>query len=155
MSQKMTKSQTRNENSAGGVVFYLDNGGIPSYLLIKDRYLKWTLPKGHLEEGETSTIAAVREIFEETGITVSEMIGEIGSIDFNFEKTAGDEVSKKVDFFLFKINIADTLDVFPSPDEVVEIGWFSIDEALRKADYENIKGLLESADKMIGKKQWN
>jgi 8-oxo-dGTP pyrophosphatase MutT (NUDIX family) len=113
------------------------------------------LPKGHLEEGETSTIAAVREIFEETGITVSEMIGEIGSIDFNFEKTAGDEVSKKVDFFLFKINIADTLDVFPSPDEVVEIGWFSIDEALRKADYENIKGLLESADKMIGKKQWN
>jgi 8-oxo-dGTP pyrophosphatase MutT (NUDIX family) len=54
--------------AAGGVVFcYGDDGG-PLILLICDKYGVWTLPKGHLEEGEDEAAAAVREIAEETGI---------------------------------------------------------------------------------------
>lgn len=60
------------EVSAGGLV--VDSSGTKG-LLIARRDLKdqtrliWSLPKGHIEEGETPEIAAIREVAEETGIT--------------------------------------------------------------------------------------
>ncbi len=52
--------------SAGGIVIKRSNG--TKVLLIKDRFGKWTWPKGHIEKGETSEDAALREITEETGL---------------------------------------------------------------------------------------
>ncbi len=49
-------------HSAGGIV---EAEG--KYLFIK-RKNKWDLPKGKIEEGESSSEAAEREIFEETGV---------------------------------------------------------------------------------------
>ncbi len=40
----------------------------------------WSLPKGHVEEGETYEQAAVREVFEETGIE-AEMVAPLGSVE--------------------------------------------------------------------------
>lgn len=54
---------TQTEQSAGGLV--VRNREV---LLIRDRYGRWTFPKGHLEEGETERQAALREVREETGI---------------------------------------------------------------------------------------
>ena len=45
--------------------------------------LLWSLPKGHLEAGETQEQTAVREVQEETGIAGS-VIGKLGIIDFWF-----------------------------------------------------------------------
>jgi 8-oxo-dGTP pyrophosphatase MutT (NUDIX family) len=55
--------------AAGGVVFAPGPAATPLVLVIRDRYGTWTLPKGHLDPGETEEEAAVREIAEETGIT--------------------------------------------------------------------------------------
>ncbi|NJL04052.1 MAG: NUDIX domain-containing protein [Chloroflexaceae bacterium] len=48
-------------------------------LLIYDKYGRWALPKGHLEAGETEREAAVREVYEETGIscTLGALLGRI------------------------------------------------------------------------------
>jgi 8-oxo-dGTP pyrophosphatase MutT (NUDIX family) len=54
--------------AAGGVVFAAE-ATPPLVLIIQDRYGTWTLPKGHLDPGETEEQAAIREIAEETGIT--------------------------------------------------------------------------------------
>ena len=60
------------EVSAGGLV--VDDPHAPTVgLLIAHRLrsgaLVWSLPKGHIEQGETPEQAAVREVREETGIT--------------------------------------------------------------------------------------
>lgn len=55
---------------AGGVVYRLKDA-TPELLLVSSRYDKsiWVLPKGHIEDGETTDETAVREVFEEAGVT--------------------------------------------------------------------------------------
>src|ERR1019366_6443348 len=64
----MSKKRAEREVSAGGVVFRRDPDGSPRFLLIKDSYQHWGFPKGHLEDGESPVVAAVRETREETGL---------------------------------------------------------------------------------------
>ena len=45
--------------------------------------LLWSLPKGHIEAGETAEQAAVREVEEETGI-IGRVVAPLGTIDFWF-----------------------------------------------------------------------
>jgi 8-oxo-dGTP diphosphatase len=65
--------------AAGGVVYTHTPAGELLILVIEDRYGSRTLPKGHLERGETDEIAAVREIAEETGIacTIERLIARV------------------------------------------------------------------------------
>ena len=59
--------KTRYEYSAGVVVFKREDDGI-KFLVIKSCTGVYGYPKGHVEAGETERQAAVRELFEETGI---------------------------------------------------------------------------------------
>ena len=43
----------------------------------------WSLPKGHIEEGESAEVAAIREVGEETGI-VGRVVAPLGVIVFTF-----------------------------------------------------------------------
>ncbi len=67
---------------AGGVV-YRRNGDTIEILIIDDRYGHVSLPKGHVESGETLEQAALREIKEETGIT-GHIIGLIDKVSYGF-----------------------------------------------------------------------
>jgi len=55
---------------AGGVVYRMKDATL-ELLLVSSRYDKsiWVLPKGHIEPGESSDETAVREVFEEAGVT--------------------------------------------------------------------------------------
>lgn len=55
----------RNTDSYGAVV--IENGDV----LLIDGGLFWSFRKGHLEDGETPGQAAVREVYEETGIKIA------------------------------------------------------------------------------------
>lgn len=61
--------------SAGGVV--LNNKGL--ILVVNQNGTSWSLPKGHIEEGEDKLIAAQREIYEEAGVTELSLVRELGS----------------------------------------------------------------------------
>ena len=60
------------ENSAGGVVVK-DN----KILLLRKYFGDWVLPKGKIEKEETTSITAVREVREETGVD-AEVVKRIG-----------------------------------------------------------------------------
>ncbi|MEN9737827.1 MAG: hypothetical protein RJA26_1060, partial [Actinomycetota bacterium] len=78
------------ETSAGGFVLSASRSG----------RIDWCVPKGHLEGEETREQAAVREVYEETGLEV-EILGELGSI--NYEFSAGPKlIAKTVHHYLFR-----------------------------------------------------
>ena len=66
--------------AAGGVV--LDGSGDTASVLVVHRpaYDDWSLPKGHLDPGETPVVAALREVAEETGVR-AHIIGEAGTTE--------------------------------------------------------------------------
>ena len=62
------------EKSCGAVVFTLINNEI-KYLLIRNLAGIYGFPKGHVEQGETEEQTALREVFEEVGLTVKLVSG--------------------------------------------------------------------------------
>ena len=87
--------------SAGGVI--LNNQEV---LLVSQHGKSWSLPKGHLDPGESLLAAAYREIHEETGITHLQYIQKLGSYKrYKIGKTNDTEDKselKDMHFFLFK-----------------------------------------------------
>jgi 8-oxo-dGTP pyrophosphatase MutT (NUDIX family) len=129
------------ETSAGG--FVLDRRGpLPKAALIarQDRRgrLVWSLPKGHVEPGETTEDAAVREVFEETGIHGS-IIASLGTIDFWF--MADDRrIHKTVHHYLLDAHD----DVLSDADiEVVEVAWVPLDEVAARLRYADERRLVD------------
>ncbi|MBU0980769.1 MAG: NUDIX domain-containing protein [Nanoarchaeota archaeon] len=82
-------------HSAGGVVM---NG--ERVLVVSQRGISWSLPKGHVNQGEDLLDAAKREIHEETGVSELGFIKDLGS----YERIAGNdpEERKTIHMFLFK-----------------------------------------------------
>ena len=134
-----------NEHSAGGVVFK-DN----LVLLIRNYKPQrgvefWGFPKGHIEQGESDTEAALREVNEETGIVakINQKIADKEySAGFNDNK---EEIWKKVSYFLMEFVSGE---VTPQKDELSDAIWATIDEALLKLTFDTDKDLLQQAKKL-------
>lgn len=86
------------EKSCGAVVFTRDNGSI-RYLIIQSKEGFFGFPKGHMESGETERDTALREIREETGLTVSLLEGFRTEDSHPFVKN-GEERMKHIVYFL-------------------------------------------------------
>lgn len=87
--------------SAGGVVVN-EKGQI---LVVNQHGTSWSLPKGHIHEGESRVHAAIREIHEESGITDLRLIKELGSYQrYRIGLDEDDDKSKlkTIHMFLFK-----------------------------------------------------
>ena len=105
--------------SAGGVV--INNDG--EILVVNQRGTSWSLPKGHIEEGEDARTAAEREIYEESGVQALDFVKELGSYQrHKIGKYGGDDLSelKTITMFLFK---ADEKLLKPIDPENPEARW--------------------------------
>ena len=94
----MKKTQT-----AGGVV--LNKKGL--ILVVSQNGNSWSLPKGHIDEGENKLQAAIREIYEESGINELELVKDLGSYErYRIGLNGEDDKSelKQIFMFLFKTN---------------------------------------------------
>ena len=130
------------EISAGGLV--IDFSGSKGLLIgrldqkdVNRERLLWSLPKGHIEEGETPEQAAIREVKEETGID-SEISRELGVIDFWF-MAGGKRIHKTVHHYLFK-EVGGAL--APQVTEVDEVRWFPLEEIVTLLAYPDEKKLI-------------
>jgi 8-oxo-dGTP pyrophosphatase MutT (NUDIX family) len=105
----------------------------------RGKRLEWCLPKGHLEGDESPEQAAIREVFEETGIE-SEIVSPLGSIDYTF--SAGNKlITKTVHHFLMR-QLGGTLTVENDPNhEAVTAKWVSIADLSGILTHENERRL--------------
>jgi ADP-ribose pyrophosphatase YjhB (NUDIX family) len=130
------------EVSAGGLV--IDFSGSRGLLIgridQKDATrarLLWSLPKGHIELGESPEEAALREVMEETGIE-SEITRALGVIDFWF-MAGGKRIHKTVHHYLF----TETGGLLaPQVSEVDEVAWFPLTEIVERLAYPDEKKLI-------------
>jgi 8-oxo-dGTP pyrophosphatase MutT (NUDIX family) len=98
------------------------------------------LPKGHLDEGETTVQAATREVREETGVT-AEPMGELGEVRYWYVRDRR-RVAKSVFFFLFRYVSGDPAD---HDDEVLEARWMCIQEAQKALSYTGEREMVTRA----------
>ncbi|HEY7009770.1 MAG TPA: NUDIX hydrolase, partial [Jatrophihabitantaceae bacterium] len=135
------------EFSAGGLVVDLA-GDVPKGALIArtDRHgrLLWSLPKGHIEAGETAEQAAVREVEEETGIS-GVILAELGTIDFWFVAD-GRRIHKTVRHYLLRAVRGELSD---ADIEVSEVAWVPLPDIRARLAYPDERGLVDAAGRLL------
>lgn len=66
-----------------GVLPWREENGRKEYLIVFEQFSQcWSLPKGHMEAGETEAETALRELFEETGLTAQLDTGKSATIEY-------------------------------------------------------------------------
>ena len=130
------------EVSAGGLV--VDTTGKLGLLIgrrdqkdVSGKRILWSLPKGHIEEGESPEQAALREVQEETGIE-SVIEKSLGVIDFWF-MAGGKRIHKTVHHYLFRESGGL---LAPQETEVDEVAWFPLAEIVERLAYPDEKKLI-------------
>jgi 8-oxo-dGTP pyrophosphatase MutT (NUDIX family) len=143
---KAAKDQAR-EFSAGGVV--VRDGQVVVIVPTRraaDGSRVLALPKGHVDPGETPIEAATREVREETGI-VAEPVRELGESRYWYRRD-GRTIGKTVEFFLFEYVSGDTAD---HDDEVEEVRWIGLQQALKELSHTAEREMVELALAHLGK----
>ena len=91
--------------SAGGVV--LNRFG--EILLVDQFGSSWSLPKGHIENGESPVQAARREIMEESGVTELTYVTELGEYErFRMDEHGRDDFNELKTIVLFLFTTSET-----------------------------------------------
>ncbi|MBD8507039.1 NUDIX hydrolase [Hoyosella sp. G463] len=142
--------RTVRETSAGGLVITGWEGGremLRAALIGRlDRRgrLLWSLPKGHIELGETAEETAMREVAEETGIQ-GRVLASLGSIDYWFV-TEGRRVHKTVHHYLLRFLGGELSD---ADMEVTEVAWVPLSELDSRLAYADERKLARMASELI------
>ncbi|OYX41429.1 hypothetical protein B7Y94_05075 [Candidatus Saccharibacteria bacterium 32-49-12] len=133
------------EPTAGGIVFRHGKKGI-EILLIQDAKDRWTIPKGHIEEGETAQQTAKREIGEEAGLHDVDVLGWLGKIHFRYRR-----IDKLVLMTtqIYLVRAKGDTDAIKKEDWMNGIKWFKFHDALEAIEYEDIGKLMLLAMKRI------
>jgi len=134
------------ERSAGFVVFCRADEKEKFLLLRSGRDAFWGLPKGNVGENESDLDAAKRELLEETGIICKEHFPEFAEkIHYTFRRHSR-VTSKEVIYFLTQ---AENENVKLSWEHS-EFIWVDIATALRLLAFENLRGVIRKAAKLLG-----
>ena len=139
-----SSTRTREEVSAGGVVFRPRDGGGFDIALIRTHEGRWQLPKGWIEDGEPAELTAVREVREETGVDAV-IVRPLDRIEYWYTSTYDAEparVHKFVHFFLLRYTGGSTDD---HDDEVTEARWAEIAEAERMLAFKDERRIVAMA----------
>ena len=125
----------RNELSCGIIAYHKHEEGL-KFLILKHREGHWAFAKGHVEGKESEMETAMRELKEETGMTIKPDPNL--RLVTNYEPKPG--VSKDVVYFCGEAKV---MDLKLQAEEISEGQWLSFDEAHDLLTFSSDKELLE------------
>lgn len=114
-------------------------------ILIKKKRSQPEFPKGKIEKGEKAMEAALREVYEETGIEEVEW-QEGYQYEFTYSFQRGKkQIKRKAIFFLGKVD-----------QETIKLGhehkehlWLSPEESLKRMRHRNHRRAIEKAERFL------
>ena len=136
--------ETINKQSAGGVV--IDGNRVLTIKWLSQNTVEF--PKGTVEENETASETAIREVKEETGYDV-EIIDELGDISYEFDWTDGRHYMKTVTFYLMHLDNENDPVTNLQAGEDFENNWIDTDRAKEFLSHEGSKDILGRALKVL------
>src|SRR5215210_6811686 len=146
--ESTAKIATEDQISAGGVAFrWKDSAPEIAIVSVKPK-LRWQLPKGIVDPGETPQVAAVREVREEAGVE-TELIKLIETIEYWYRSAKYGKPVRYHKFVHFYLVEYKSGDVANHDHEVEEARWVSFDEALELLDFKSERDGVEKAREMI------
>jgi ADP-ribose pyrophosphatase YjhB (NUDIX family) len=124
-------------------------------LLVSQHGTSWSLPKGHIEPGEDALAAARREIYEESGVSQLELVGELGSYSrHRIGRDGGEDGSELKTIHLFLFRTSQTA-LAPVDADNPEARWVEprrVAEMLtHPKDREYFLSIIESVEDEIGR----
>lgn len=133
--------------AVGGVVYRVAPEGPIELLLLKKQGGFWTLPKGHVEAGESHSHAAQREVHEETGLH-AEVGQRVCAVSYVILKH-GIPRTKIVTYYVMR---AKPGRLQPNKQEkIARLKWFPSDQALRRIKRARVREIAEQALVLIAK----
>lgn len=113
------ENDIKQTTSAGGVVINKDG----LVLVVNQKGQSWSLPKGHINEGESTLDAAKREIYEESGINQLELLSDLGNYQrCKIALNGDDDTSEQKTIFMFLFKTDQSL-LNPIDPENPEARW--------------------------------
>jgi 8-oxo-dGTP pyrophosphatase MutT (NUDIX family) len=135
MSQSYQNNADNKSNCGGFIIICGENT-----LLVCSKKGKWGFPKGKKHKKETLKECAIRELYEETGLT-ADKINIVNNICFH-------EVTKKgilsVELYLAYTNNMIKPKI-QDQDELCDAKWIKIDQAYQLLDVKNRMSILKDA----------
>jgi 8-oxo-dGTP pyrophosphatase MutT (NUDIX family) len=145
----MESNSNHTEVSAGGFVISKSD---PKLVALMARFnrggkLEWCIPKGHLEKNETAEQAALREVFEETGLQ-AKVIASLGEVNYQFIQD-GAKISKTVHVYLMQQTGGELSFEHDPHKEASELEWVKVSELLARLSHGNEKRIAKMAIELI------
>jgi 8-oxo-dGTP pyrophosphatase MutT (NUDIX family) len=149
---------TNNKEVSAGIIIYRRTKEGPKFLILYNGGPYWNFPKGKLAEGERSFRAALREVWEETGLSFRDLkFSERFRVEDKFTYVRNrQKIFKTVTYYLAETSKSYVrLNIKPEdiPGEKHQgYGWFLYRDALRILKAPNLKNSLSKAYSLISGK---
>ena len=137
----MSKEKIQHELSAMAVVICQDK----VLATVENIYGKsvLSLPKGHVEQGETVLDAAIRECYEETDVVLDQrnFVKELPSYSYGFTTPDGVEICKTITPILFRLSAEPT--PLAKEKRILEVKFMPVDEFLQNCSYDSVRKIFQ------------
>jgi len=134
--------------SAGGVAFRWKDSEPEIAIVSMKPKLRWQLPKGIVDPGESPEVTAIREVREEAGVE-TERLGLIETIEYWYRSVRDGEPVRYHKFVHFYLLQYLSGDVAEHDHEIEEARWVSFEEAIEMLDFKSEREVVEKAREMI------
>ncbi|MEM4204088.1 MAG: NUDIX domain-containing protein [Candidatus Methanomethylicaceae archaeon] len=140
--QAVSHSFSRLQEHRFGVIPLLRKGSLVYILLIQQRSGIWGFPKGSANPDEDGLQCALRELYEETGISKLRLIDNLVLTEHYYRNS----IERAVHYFVGWVD-NDTLK--PNPEEVINYRWLSYHAAKGKATSLRMRDLITHLGRLL------